>query len=107
MITLAQLADGGGLAALAVALFWIGISIRGDARMTRRWQAAATELEKRMRRLERQYDRERARRRQLETVMRKAGMQLPAWPALDADDDDDPHPEPSTATVIQLPWRNR
>jgi len=95
VITLAQFADSGGLAALVIALFWIGISIRGDARMTRRWQAAATELEKRMRRLERQYDRERARRRQLEDVMRKAGMHLPLWSALDdAGDTNHRNPRP-------------
>jgi hypothetical protein len=90
---MSSLLDLSGLAALAVALLWIGRTIRQDAHLTRRWQEIArelrdanTELAGRVNRLERAYNRERRRRVQLEDVMRRAGLELPPWPA----DNDDP-----------------
>lgn len=104
--------DLSGLGALTIALFWVGMSIRANDQLTKRWRTTARELEQRVTKLERRYTRERNRRVQLERAMRAAGLILPPWPAHDVDPDDpaqdeDLDPEPQTATVIQLPWRNR
>lgn len=102
------LLDGlGGLAALAVALIWIARTLWQDARLTRRWQDIANELDARVRKLERAYTRERSRRVQLEEVMRRAGMDLPPWPADDDDTDDEAPDDERRGRLITTLGRHR
>lgn len=83
----ADLGDVGGLGALALALFWVGRSIRADARLTRRFAELADKLEGRVARLERLVRRQRARISQLEAVLRQRGIPVPGWPAAVDDED--------------------
>lgn len=96
--------DLGGLGALAVALFWVGLAIRNNARLTRMWRDTAEELSKRVATLERSYERERARRIQLEGALRDAGVPVP--PRRD-DDDAEPADHPAGGRLIAFPWRSR
>lgn len=79
--------DAGGLGALAIALFWVGRSIRADARLTRRFAALADKLERRVERLERLVRRQRARIAQLEDLLRGRGIPVPGWPVATDDED--------------------
>lgn len=78
--------DAGGLAALALALFFVARSIRADARFDRRLAQHSDRLEERIKVLEAKQVREERRRYQLEAILRAAGIPIPPWPDDDTTD---------------------
>lgn len=74
----------GGIAAFAVALFFVGLAIRRDA--SARIDAYSARLEHRVEQLEAKLNRALIRAFRLESILRAAGIPIPKW--LDCDDPD-------------------